>query len=53
MRVNEREVIKGVGEVIKEVGEVRGDMGGLRERLRVFGVVLMEMSLLRGMEIPK
>ena len=39
-------------EVIKEVGEVRGAIRDLRERLRVSGGVLVEMSLLRGMETP-
>ena len=52
MRVNEGKVIKGVREVIKEVGEVRGAIRDLRERLRVSGGVLVEMSLLRGMETP-
>ena len=42
--------MKGVGEVIKGVREVRGAIRGLRDRLRVFGGVLVEMRLLRGME---
>ena len=50
MRVNEGEVMRGVGEVIKGVREVRGAIRGLRDRLRVFGGVLVEMRLLRGME---
>ena len=41
-----------MGEVIKGVGEVRGAIRGLRDRLRVFGGVLVEMSLLRGQETP-